>query len=212
MFSLPPDESATSYRRSSTRFTLNSRYSPIRGLLQKREHLKSRGEKLGPAYLIFGSRCIEEGLFHEEINLLVKKKVLGKVYMCYSREPGQEKEYTSDKLRGDRVGALLGPVLRNSTTHVFICGSANMAEESKASLAFISSNETMEIIKAEGRMHEDVFGAVTSSSPAAADLNEENCDCTEASDSAELDSSISSDDNFYTDCLNQSYHVKKYLS
>jgi hypothetical protein len=74
-----------------------------------------------------------------------------------------------------------------------------MAEESKASLAFISSNETMEIIKAEGRMHEDVFGAVTSSSPPAADLNEENCDCTEASDSAELDSSISSDDNFYTD-------------
>jgi sulfite reductase alpha subunit-like flavoprotein len=108
----------------------------MRGLLQKREHLKSRGEKTGPAYLIFGTRSIKEVIFYEEIKLLVKHKVLGKVYMCYSREPGQKKEYTSDKLWDDRVSKVLGPVLRKPTTHVFICGSANMAEESKASLVF----------------------------------------------------------------------------
>jgi sulfite reductase alpha subunit-like flavoprotein len=147
-----------------------SRYAPIRGLLQKREHLKSSHENLGPAYLIFGTRCAEEGLFRGEIEMLVQKKVLGKVYMCYSRQPGQKKEYTSDKIRNDRVREVLARVLKTPTTHIYICGSANMAEQSKESLAYISSKETMELIEAEGRLHQDVFGALTSSSPAKTDV------------------------------------------
>ena len=161
----------------------------MRGLLQKREYLKSRGERMGPAYLIFGTRCVSEVLFQEEIQLLVKNKILGKVYMCYSREPGHKKEYTSDKLRDDRVSKVLGPVLRKPATHVFICGSANMAEDSKASLACISSKETLEVMKAEGRMHEDVFGAVVSSSV------EKNSQALNDDEPTESDSSFTSEES-----------------
>ena len=105
--------------------------APIRGLLMKRSYFKSRGERLGPAFLIFGSRCSEEGLFHEEIKQFQKDGVLTKTWMCYSREPGKPKEYTGDKLGSDRVKTVLSPVLVKVNTHIYICGSANMAGETK---------------------------------------------------------------------------------
>jgi hypothetical protein len=134
--------------------------------------------------------------------------------MCYSREPGQKKEYTSDKLRDDRVSKVLGPVLRKPTTHVFICGSANMAEESKASLEYISLQEVLKIIKAEGRMHVEVFGALKSSSHATTDLQEEpSVDklqaADEITDSSSSISSETSNGNFFSDCQNQSYHAEQ---
>ena len=47
--------------------------APIRGLLMKRSYFKSRGEKLGPSFLIFGSRNIDEGLFHDEVKQFQKE-------------------------------------------------------------------------------------------------------------------------------------------
>ena len=129
----------------------------------KREHLKSRGEPLGPCYMIFGSRCTEEGLFHDEIKQFVKNKTLGKCFMAYSREPGKKKEYTSDKIRCNSVRKVLSPVLQRSDTHVFICGSAIMAEESKDALAEITSTDVLKAIETEGRLHCDVFGALAPS-------------------------------------------------
>lgn len=126
----------------------------------KREHLKSRGESLGPCYLIFGSRCSKEGLFHDEIKRFVKNKTLGKCFMAYSREPGEKKQYTSDRLRSDSVRKVLSPVLQRPNTHVFICGSAIMAEETKDALAEITSTDVLKAIETEGRLHCDVFGAL----------------------------------------------------
>ena len=106
------------------------RFAPIRGLLQKREYLQSLGHKLGPAYLVFGSRSTKEGLFQDEISEYINQRVLTKGYMCYSQEPGQKKEYTSAKLRSARVKAILSPIMMTRPNlHVFICGSANMAGE-----------------------------------------------------------------------------------
>ena len=138
--------------------------APIRGLLQKRSYLKSRGEKLGPAYLIFGSRNSLEGLFHDEIEEFQKQGVLTKVYMCYSREVGERKEYTTDKIRTERVCKTLSPILAERNTHIFICGSASMAEDCKNALRDISPQESdFDAITQEGRIHCDVFGALTSS-------------------------------------------------
>ena len=81
--------------------------APIRGLLQQRSYLQQRCERLGPAYLIFGQRCSSEGLFEAEINEFKKTGVLSKVFMCYSREMGEKKEYTTDKLRSKRVRKFL---------------------------------------------------------------------------------------------------------
>lgn len=134
--------------------------APIRGLIQKRSHLKSRGEKLGPAYLIFGSRSSKEKLFHDEIWEFQTQGVLTKVFMCYSREMGERKEYTTDKIRSKEVSKVLGPVLAEPNTHIFICGSANMAEDCKNALRDISSGCCFDTLTEEGRLHCDVFGAL----------------------------------------------------
>ena len=91
------------------------------------------------------------------------KGVITKTWMCYSRERGQPKEYTGDKLGSDRVKKILSPVLAKPNTHIFICGSANMAEQSKAILRSILSTACVANLTATGRMHCDVFGALSSS-------------------------------------------------
>jgi len=137
-------------------------FAPIRGLLQKRLYLQSRGEKLGPAYLIFGSRSSSEGLFHDEIMDLQNQSVITKVYFCYSREKGVKKEYTMDKLKSKSVGQILSPILAEPKTHIFICGSANMAEGCKDALRDLSSQDCFDAITEDGRLHCDVFGALSS--------------------------------------------------
>ena len=94
---------------------------------------------------------------------MVPKGVITKTWMCYSREHGQPKEYTGDKLGSDRVKKILSPVLAKPNTHIFICGSANMAEQSKAILRSILSTACVANLTATGRMHCDVFGALSSS-------------------------------------------------
>lgn len=99
----------------------------MRGLLQKRSYLKARGETLAPGFLIFGARSSKEDLFPEEIKEFFREGALTKVFWAYSREPGMQKEYTSDKIRSDRVRPLLARILAKANAHVFICGSASMA-------------------------------------------------------------------------------------
>ncbi|KAL7542688.1 hypothetical protein ACHAXR_011997 [Thalassiosira sp. AJA248-18] len=134
--------------------------APIRGLLQKRSHFKSRGEKLAPAFLIFGSRSSSEGLFHDEIVEFQKQGALTKIFMCYSREIGKTKEYTTDKLRSGRVSKVLSPILAKPNTHIFICGSANMAEDCQDAMRNMSP-DCFDAITQEGRLHCDVFGALS---------------------------------------------------
>ena len=100
----------------------------MRGLLQKRSYLKSQGQQLGVAFMIFGSRSSEEGLFHNELEAFENEDVLTKVWMCYSREPNKKKEYTTTKIRSPKVRDVISPLLAESNTHIYICGSANMAE------------------------------------------------------------------------------------
>ena len=142
--------------------SFDNRFAAIRGLLQKRTYLQSRGEKLGRSFLIFGSRCSSEALFHDEIEDFQKQGVLTKVFMCYSREIGEAKEYTTDKLRSKRISIILGPILMQPNTHVFVCGSANMAEDCKNALRDVTSQDTLDAINKEGRLHCDVFGTLSS--------------------------------------------------
>ena len=136
-------------------------FAPMRGLLQKRAHFHSRGAELGPAYLVFGSRSSNEGMFFlNEIKEFQEKGALTQAFLCYSREPGQKKEYITDKLRSKECKDLLGSVLGEAKTHIFICGSASMADESKHALKEISSPSCFDAIEKEQRLHYDVFGAL----------------------------------------------------
>jgi hypothetical protein len=116
--------------------------------------------KLGPSFLIFGSRSSSEGLFHEEIKEYQERGVLTEAFMCYSRDIRANKEYTDEKLRSTEVRGILGPILADPNTHIFMCGSANMAEDCKISLRDISSPDLFDSIVEGGRLHCDVFGAL----------------------------------------------------
>ena len=139
-------------------------FSPLRGLLQKRFYLKSRGEKLGPSYLIFGARCSKEGLFVEEINILKQDEVLTEEFVCYSREPRQKRETVTTKLETRVVQDILSPLLKMNDTHSYICGSAVMAEECKTALGEISSSTCIDAIESAQRLHYDLFGEIPAES------------------------------------------------
>ena len=136
----------------------------MRGLLQKRSYLKSQGQQLGPAFMIFGSRSSEEGLFHDEVDFFENEGVLTQTWVCYSREPNKKKEYTTTKIRSPKVRDVISPLLAKSNTHIYICGSANMAEVCKTALRDIcpQASDFDDIVEGN-RLHLDVFGARTSS-------------------------------------------------
>jgi len=166
----------------------------MRGLLMQRAYLLRRGQKLGPAYIIFGSRSSKEGLFTDEIKMFHQLGALTEVYLCYSREPGQKKMYAPSKLRSAEVTVFLEPFLASEyinqyfksahsyhafhilshilhlqyspplqvkNSHIYICGSADLAEECKAIMKEHTSKESFDAITKDGRLHCDVFGAVT---------------------------------------------------
>ena len=135
-------------------------FAPIRGLLQKRLFFQSRGTTLGSSILIFGSRSSSEGLFHDEIIGFQEEGVLTDVFMCYSREKGAKKEYTHTKIRSIELRGKLGPILAEPNAHIFICGSANMAEDCKISLREVSAQGSFDSIIQSGRLHTDIFGAL----------------------------------------------------
>ena len=135
-------------------------FAPFRGLLQKRSYLKKRGEKMGNAYLLFGSRSSKEGLFEDDINSFIQDGTLTGVYKCYSREPGKKKQYTTDVMQTESVRQVLLPTLNNNGCHIYICGSASLAEKSKSVLIDMTSPSHVKKIIEEGRLHCDVFGAL----------------------------------------------------
>ena len=95
-------------------------FAPMRGLLQKRDYLLSRGEKLGKSFLIFGSRSSEEGLFHDEISDYSNRGILDVVSHVYSREPGKRKQYVTGKLCSFETKEALQPILSEPKCHVSV--------------------------------------------------------------------------------------------
>ncbi|KAL7439883.1 hypothetical protein ACHAXM_006921 [Skeletonema potamos] len=136
-------------------------FAPIRGLLQKRSYLRARGEQMGAAYLVFGSRTSNEGLFEDEIEEFVEEGTLTDVYKCYSREPGTKKQYTTDIMQSEEVERVLAPIIESDDCHVYVCGSANMAEMCKCVMIEMTSKFHVNKLIEEGRLHCDVFGALT---------------------------------------------------
>ena len=162
----------------------------------QRAYLLRRGQKLGPAYIIFGSRSSKEGLFTDEIDMFHQLGALTEVHHCYSREPGKKKMYATTKLRSVvflepflaceyinqyfksahsyHAFHILSHILHRQyspplqlqvkNSHIFICGSANLAEECKAIMKEHTSKESFDAITKDGRLHCDVFGAVTPTS------------------------------------------------
>ncbi|KAK1736786.1 nitric oxide synthase [Skeletonema marinoi] len=135
-------------------------FAPIRGLLQKRSHFRSRGEKMGTAYLVFGSRSKKEGLFEDEIENFINEGTLTDAFKCYSREPGMKKQYTTDIMKNEKIEQVLAPIVESDDSHVYICGSAHMFEMCKSVMIEMTSKFCVNKLIEEGRLHSDVFGAL----------------------------------------------------
>ncbi len=82
--------------------------------------------------------------------------------MCYSREKGAKKEYTNKKLHSIEVREILCPILADpNTTHIFMCGYAKMTEDCNISLRAISSQDIFDSIVEGGRLHCELFVALS---------------------------------------------------
>ena len=139
-------------------------FAPIRGLLQKRSYFRSRGEKMDKAYLVFGTRSKKEGLFDDEIESFITGGVLTDAFRCYSREPGEKKQYTADIMKTEKIEQVLAPIIESDNGHVYVCGSANMLEMCKSAMIEMTSKFYLSNLIEEGRLHCDVFGALTNGS------------------------------------------------
>ena len=78
----------------------------------------------------------------------------------YSREPGEEKQYTGDIMKTEKVEQVLTPIIESENSHVYVCGSAQMLEMCKSAMIEMTSKFHVKNLIEEGRLHCDVFGAL----------------------------------------------------
>lgn len=122
--------------------------------------------------LVFGCRHPEEDhLYQEEMQEMVRKRVLFQVHTGYSRLPGKPKVYVQDILQKQLANEVLS-VLHGEQGHLYICGDVRMARDVATTLKKLVatklnlSEEQVEDyffqLKSQKRYHEDIFGAVFS--------------------------------------------------
>jgi sulfite reductase (NADPH) flavoprotein alpha-component len=106
--------------------------APFRGFLQQREAQAARGRN----WLFFGARHFQsEFLYQAEWQEAVKKGVLTRLDLAFSRDRSIAREYVQDRLR--RVGKDLYAWLENGAS-VYVCGDAEkMAPDVNAALVDI---------------------------------------------------------------------------
>jgi cytochrome P450/NADPH-cytochrome P450 reductase len=140
--------------------------APFRGFLQERAALKAKGAPVGESLLFFGCRDpLQDYIFQQELGEFESQGIV-KVYMGFSRVPGQEKKYVQDTIReqSDEVWRLLG-----NGAIVFVCGEANrMAPAVRAAFmdVFRSKTNASELdaqawlsgLKESKRYLEDIWG------------------------------------------------------
>jgi sulfite reductase (NADPH) flavoprotein alpha-component len=108
--------------------------APFRGFLQHREAQGASGRN----WLFFGARHFRsEFLYQVEWQEALKKGLLNRLDLAFSRDPGIAREYVQDRLR--RVGRDVYAWLENGA-HLYVCGDAEkMALDVNAALVDIAA-------------------------------------------------------------------------
>ena len=79
------------------------------------------------------------------------------MFWALSREPGKTK-YVTDVLRElDKVN-LIKPLLQQANSHVYVCGSAEMALSVKEAVGEVAGEDAVAALEATNRFHLDIFG------------------------------------------------------
>jgi benzoyl-CoA 2,3-dioxygenase component A len=134
--------------------------APFRGMTERRRRLADNGK--GKMMLFFGARTASELPYFGPLQKLPADLLDQElVFSRMTRLDENEKEYVQDRMlkRADDVAALL----KDSNTHIYICGLKGMEEGVEASFTQICSDNGMDwseirsSLKSEGRYHIETY-------------------------------------------------------
>lgn len=131
--------------------------APFRAFTERRRRTMPGAP--GKLVLFFGARRPEELPYFGPLQKLPPS--LMTQFLCYSRVPGQPKTYVQDRMREE--GSLLAGLLRQSATHVFICGLKGMEHGVDEGLADICRHHGVDWaalkseIRGAGRYHVETY-------------------------------------------------------
>jgi benzoyl-CoA 2,3-dioxygenase component A len=113
----------------------------------------------GRLLLFFGARRPEELPYFGPLQK-VPENLLSK-HFCYSRVPGEPRTYVQDRIR--KEAAAVTSLLRDTQTHVYICGLKGMesgVEEAFSDVCRAASMDWAELkatMRASGRYHVETY-------------------------------------------------------
>jgi benzoyl-CoA 2,3-dioxygenase component A len=120
--------------------------APFRAFTERRR--RTMPKAAGKLVLLFGARRPEELPYFGPLQKLPSSLITQ--HLVYSRVPGQPKTYVQDRMRVE--GAMLSTLLRESATHVFICGLKGMEHGVDEAFADICRHDGLDWAEVKGRM------------------------------------------------------------
>jgi benzoyl-CoA 2,3-dioxygenase component A len=131
--------------------------APFRAFTERRRRLGVKGR--GMLYLFFGARTPEELPYFGPLQK-VPTDILHQE-LCFSRVPGQAKEYVQDRLRSR--GAEMARILQRPGTHLYVCGLRGLEDGVDAACSTIGEAHGFDwaALRAEmreqGRFHVETY-------------------------------------------------------
>jgi len=131
--------------------------APFRGFTERRRRLGAQGR--GRLHLYFGARTPQELPYFGPLQK-VPASVLEQ-HLVFSRLPDSPKEYVQDRLRAR--SAEVAALLRQATTHLYVCGLRGLETGVEEALAAIGRAHGIDwpaqraAMRAEGRYHVETY-------------------------------------------------------
>ena len=131
--------------------------APMRAFTMARQ--RTVGNKSGGMVMFFGARTPDSLPYFGPLSK-ISSSLLEK-HLVFSRMPGQDKEYVQDRMRAEED--IVADLLRDSKTHIYICGLKEM--EDGIERAFTNIAESMglhwqnlrDVMRDEGRYHVETY-------------------------------------------------------
>ena len=134
--------------------------APMRAMTEWRRRLRQTGKfEGGKLMLFFGARTPQELPYFGPLTSLPKDFI--DINLAFSRQPGQPKRYVQDLMR-ERAADLVA-LLKDGSTHVYVCGLKSMEEGVVLALRDVAQDAGLSwdtlggALKREGRLHLETY-------------------------------------------------------
>lgn len=130
--------------------------APFRGFVQERMALAKRDNSLGKMILFYGSRSEEDCLYKDVWAEAEAMGILETHFVFSARLVDGKKFYVQHELLNH--SEMVNRLVQSEEGSVYICGSANMANDAKISLGtLLGGNEAIQQLRESKRLQEDVW-------------------------------------------------------